>query len=192
MRLVHVIIPLTISLTISWKLLRRKLRLTQCSRWPRAVDTNTVIDLCTLDRSRVPVHLTIAHYIDIDAAEARGYEHAAYLRDTFTVVAALDGLRSYLLSCLHARVNEALATGRERLLLKDTEISGCSILGSAVVYFDDRQNSLFTPERVIGAEAFTSLIETRHALLVGVGAKVVGGCFDVSQGSIFIGSEVRG
>ncbi|KAL1515996.1 hypothetical protein AB1Y20_002609 [Prymnesium parvum] len=137
-------------------------------------------DLRELERSSVPRELTVAHYVDLHAAASRGYAHVEYLSSAHDVGAVLDGLSGYIAAVLAARQAEMLAAGKEEL-----HLDGALLIGHAAAWKPTASSCLFKPERMIGKSDGGSAV-----LLLSAGVKVYGGCFDVSQGPIFLGEEV--
>ncbi|KAL3902880.1 MAG: hypothetical protein SGPRY_011889 [Prymnesium sp.] len=136
----------------------------------------------------LPLQLTVAHYIDLEAASARGFEHVTYLRTSFQVVAVLDGLHEYLTTTLAAEVQSA--SGDVQQLRGGTPEASPPhpTVGHAFLSTPPLQQGIFCPERIIGSSAATDL--SVQILLVSQGVKVYGGVFDVSQGPIFLGDGV--
>lgn len=156
-------------------------------------------NLRELQPSDVPLELRVAHYVDLDAAEHRGYEHAAYLRMAHDVGAVLDGLHEYIMACLFACNQQMRKSAKEVLRIHPTlNANVCPSVGHAFVWLEaaepaDRER-VFAPERIIGSETApsdASLADgTAGLLMVGAGAKILGGCFDVSQGPIWLADHV--
>ena len=109
---------------------------------------------------KVPEQLLTSFYMDLDAAESRGCEHAAYLRGT-DVASALDGLHAYVTALLQQieRPGE-WRSARSPNIERGTPAN-------------------MQPERCL---------EGTGRLLTGPGASVDGGTFDLRDGSIFVGA----
>ena len=147
------------------------------------------LNIRDLSERRIPPQLQIAYYIDLDAAAERSFEHVAYLRAAFDVSSALDGLHAYILRIIDARTNEMRATvpSVQQLHLDGNKaharVECPAIHGLSTVILGE--GAAFSPERIIGSTSES------HVLLVGAGANITGGTFDVSTGPIFIGKQVN-
>lgn len=158
----------------------------------------------------VPAPLTVAHHIDIDAAEARGFEHADFLRDAFDVVTVIDGIERLALDYLYsaaARARSELccyeldltaetsadmppSPVRCRLPLEGTGVHDARMppnmpapvcaVGRARLLLD--ATATFAPERVLGTDA-----GAQNVIVVGKGAVIEGGTLDVRHGAVYIG-----
>ena len=123
-------------------------------------------DVRTLRASAVPMRLAPHFYFDFEAAASRGCEHVGYLRSATDVSAALDGLHSYVVG-----------------LLRQLGADGCL---EAFPEITCGKPASFRPEHVLSSPTGR---EPPPRLLVGDGACIDGGTFDLSGGSIYIGAE---
>ena len=141
-------------------------------RWKRPLAQKS--DLRTLrDRpEEMPARLRTHFYFDFDAAARRGCEHVAYLRSASDVSSALDGLHSYLVEGLLRQLETS--EGRLEHGLEHAPEIACGKPAS------------FRPEHVLSS---ATGCEPPPRLLVGEGAAIHGGTFDLTEGSIYIGAE---
>jgi hypothetical protein len=136
------------------------------------------VDLRTLrsEQGSVPERLKCDFYFDLQAAERRGCADASYLRQCKDVSHALDGLHDHI----EGRLARARATALEPLPLECAR-------GRARAFTMPGGDRLlcFRPERVLGGDMEGGV------LLVGGGAKLDGGTFDLTTGSVWIGEGAQ-
>ena len=147
---------------------------------PQVVQTQT-LSLRELPRAAVPAELLVSTYFNLNAATSRGFDHVEYLRSCFDVSAVLDGLHDYAVATIERFIEEQR---RSAILASDTSLRDLEMLGwvvqgsSGTVVIEE--GAAFAPERVLGGDA---------TLYVCRGARVSGGAFDLSAGSIFLGAN---
>ena len=146
-----------------------------------------------LPRERVPEALRVEHYVDLDAAAARGYAHVAYLRAAHDVESAIDGIHTMAIDFCRRRADAAareLTLGRANAAAEAAS-AGVPLAGAALVVGEVRcvmpggGPETFAPERLFGCDEPGAC-----SLTVGEGARVEGGTFDVRGGPIWLGGRV--
>jgi len=164
----------------------RRLKLLQSTTATKASKT----PLRSLAQEAVPLRLRTEFYFDLDSAIDRGCEHARYLREARDIGAALDGLHEHVLETLraHASAMPTDKTKSKQVLVnsRSTDTGGCVglIIGRLDVYVG--KGAVFMPERLIGSASDDPA--RVPLLMMGDGACVQGGTFDVSAGDIWLGA----
>lgn len=150
----------------------------RCARSAAPDEARTQLSLRALAQSDVPAELRVSTYVDLDQASSRGYEHVAYLRACFDVSAVLDGLHAYTVDYLTRTIGS-----RKQSFAGTTQSFVQGVSGQALI----EDGASFVPERLIGGAEAASGANPEPILYVSSGAKVQGGAFDLSAGSIYLG-----
>eukprot|EP00928_Gymnodinium_smaydae_P001531 TRINITY_DN10556_c0_g1_i1.p1 TRINITY_DN10556_c0_g1~~TRINITY_DN10556_c0_g1_i1.p1 ORF type:complete len:334 (+),score=44.28 TRINITY_DN10556_c0_g1_i1:30-1004(+) len=148
-----------------------------------AMTTNEMTSLAALrEGGKVPPQLRPSHYFDF---EAHDFAHASLISNCQDVIEVLLKLHDHIVEWLHGRAPTAHAWNVWRADL-DWKASHCSCesprVASCVV------SSAFHPESVRGpAGQEDGKDDAPHTLYLSPGVQVLGGHFDLTKGSIFLG-----
>ena len=161
--------------------LKRRLRNVMSNSETETMASARVADLRAVRAEDVPAELTNAYYFDMDAAESRGCkEHVAFLRRTHDIISAIDGLSDHVEKLLETE-QQAFQQSQRWAPTART----CCIGTVDVILQNGAGTPVVEPERLLCG---TPTGGSDFVVMVGAGARIEGGAFDVSGGSIFIGA----
>uniref|UniRef100_A0A7S2GJ39 Uncharacterized protein n=1 Tax=Octactis speculum TaxID=3111310 RepID=A0A7S2GJ39_9STRA len=156
----------------------------------------TLIEL--REKGTIPDRLLPSFYFD---QAAHSFRHDALLKNSNDVVDILDGIHNYVMVWIQQQLNFIKRDPSRKKTLTSatpspptpdsptaTERIALVVSGSLHTYLPaDPGTHEFRPERLQGPPTEVSL-HNMHSVIVGKGAKVLGGYFDVTKGAIYLGA----